>query len=93
MSFVNILDAQTAMMYRVQSTGLYIKSVTQGSNAESAGFKAGDRVVSVNGNEISSLSDLNKVVDGLTVGQTVSISVSRSERALTLQLKLAQYKS
>ena len=41
MSFINIPNAQTAMMYRVQQTGLYVQTVTDGSNAASAGFRSG----------------------------------------------------
>ena len=52
---VDVSNAQIAMMYRLSSTGVYIDDVTEGSNAQSTGFRSGDRIVSFNGAEILSL--------------------------------------
>ena len=91
-STVDINDAITAMYYQVSSTGVYISEVEQGSNAESAGFRSGDRIVSIDGTQISSSADITKLVDGHKAGDKVTITVSRGNRQGQATLTLEEYK-
>ncbi|MCX7614946.1 MAG: trypsin-like peptidase domain-containing protein [Clostridiales bacterium] len=92
-TFVDISNTRTALMYGLQETGLYVKSVSNGSSAQYAGFQPGDLIVSFNGVKISSMADLNKAIDKCKVGQTVRVVVKSDYQTKTLSLKLAQYKS
>ena len=55
--------------------GLYITGTANGSGAEKAGLKAYDRIVSADGNEINSQSDLTKVLRDKNVGDTISLTI------------------
>lgn len=78
MSLLDITSAQMAMMYGVSQTGCYISSVDKNSNASEAGFRSGDRIVSVNSTEVSSAEAVNKVISSLKVGDTVKFTVERN---------------
>lgn len=88
---LEISDFQTAMYYRVSQAGLYVYSVKDGSKAEAAGFKAGDLIRKVNGLELATEEEYNKILEDFKVGDTVSVTVSRSGRELTLNLELYEY--
>ena len=72
-------------------TGVYVASVKSGSNAEKAGFNAGDRVISVDGTEVKSISDLKSIISGHSVGDTLSFELERNGSTGTLQLTLEEY--
>jgi len=76
-------------MYRVSQTGVYILKVTGGSNAETAGLRSGDLVVSVEGTEVSTAAEIMSVIDGYEVGDSIEIKVMRSseEKVSTLTLE------
>ena len=59
-----------------------IDSVRAGEAADKAGFKAGDLVVSIDGTEIESWSDLQRVVQS-AIGRPLSIVVRRGEGLAT----------
>lgn len=91
-SVVNVNSAQTAWMYGVNETGLYISKVESGSDAEKAGLNVGDKIVSFNGNEISSDSDLSAALKECSVGNTVTIVVRRNGSDYEIQITLTEYK-
>lgn len=91
MTLVEINDRYSASIYRVNEYGVYVLEVDEGSNAQTAGFSAGDLIVSVDGKEIDSTTTLNAVLDEYSVGDTVEIVVSRRNRQGTLTLTLEEY--
>ncbi|MGN0456093.1 MAG: S1C family serine protease [Acutalibacteraceae bacterium] len=91
LSLLDISNTQTAMMYGVNETGVYIQSVEKGSGAESAGFKRGDRIVSVDGKEVNTKSEFNAAIKGKSVGDEIKITVSRSGKTTQLNLVLEEY--
>lgn len=78
------------MMYGVNETGVYIQSVTSGSEAESSGFSRGDRIVSVDGTEVSTSSEFDAIIKEHSVGDAVSITISRNGKQATLSLVLEE---
>ncbi|MEA4890665.1 MAG: trypsin-like peptidase domain-containing protein [Clostridiaceae bacterium] len=92
MTLIDISSEQTAMMYRVSQLGVYVLKVTDGSNAATAGFASGDCILSIDGAAVSASADLNTALDQHSVGDTVTIVVLRSNREISLQLKLDEYK-
>ena len=90
MSFVDITNAQTAMMYRVSELGCYVSSVEINSNAANAGFQSGDRITSVNGTSVSTSSDIETEISKMAVGDTVEFTVERNGRTGTLSLVLEE---
>jgi serine protease Do len=63
----------------VWPNGAYIISVEEGSPAEEAGIKAGDILVELNGEVISSSSDLMNGLEPFKDGDTVTVTVWRPD--------------
>lgn len=70
------------------TTGAVILSVVSGSPASKAGLVQGDVIVNINGTDITSSDDLQKVVQNAKAGQSVSITyyVGNSKRTTTATL-------
>lgn len=92
LSLLDISNNQTAMMYGVSETGVYIQNITAGSAAESAGFMRGDRIVSVDGTEVSTSAEFDSVIKKRSVGDEVTIRVSRNGKTTDLKLTLEEDK-
>ena len=90
MSTVDITSAQMAIMYGLSSTGVYINSVTEGSNADQVGFRAGDQIISFNGVDITSGDDLTAAIADCKVGDTVEIVIARNGQKYSGQLTLEE---
>ena len=90
-TYVEIKDAMTAMMYRVNELGLYISKVEQGSDGDTAGFKSGDYVVSIDGTKVSTAAQATAIIDKKAVGDTATFVVKRGGNEQTLTLTLTEY--
>lgn len=91
MSLVDVSNIQMAWIYRVGTPGLYVQNVEQGSNAQKAGFQSGDRIIAIDGTEVSSSSALKQKLDGYQVGDNVTFTISRNGQTAKLSMKLAEY--
>jgi serine protease Do len=91
MTFVDLTQAQKALLYGVSQLGVYVKSVESGSNAAGAGFKAGDMIAYVGGTKITSGTGLTQALEKYKVGDTVKITVVRNGNSGQLSLKLGEY--
>lgn len=91
-SVVDISNAQTAWMYRVSETGLYISKVQSGSDAQKAGLQVGDKITSFNGAEINSEADFSKAIKSCTVGSTVTITIRRNGMDYEVNITLSESK-
>ena len=92
MTVIDLTSTEKALLYGVRQLGIYVKSVDTGSNAASAGFRAGDLILSVGDTKITSYTALTKAFDQYSVGDTVKITVARNGSTGSLSLKLAEYK-
>ncbi|MDF3000344.1 MAG: trypsin-like serine protease [Bacillota bacterium] len=92
MSFLDLTTTQKALMYGVRQLGVYVQSVASGSNAEIAGFRAGDMIVSVGDTKITSSTVLSQALETYSVGDTVTITVIRNGSSGQLSLTLQEYK-
>ena len=84
------LDETTAKRNNLV-VGIYVVSIDEYSAAEKAGLKAGDVIVKADGQEIKSMTELNKIKNTHSIGDTMTVTVSRNgqekEFTLTLQEK------
>ena len=69
--------------------GLLVRSVERGSNAETAGLKAGDVIVKAQNQPVHSMADLQLAMRNPANG-TVSLAVIREKREQTLTLKVPE---
>jgi S1-C subfamily serine protease len=70
--------------------GALVNNVAQGSPAAHAGIHQGDVITALNGQPITSESDLLVALAHATPDQTVSITVNRNGHSLTLHAKLGE---
>ncbi len=85
---LQITDAETAAYYGVTNFGVYIADVTKGGGADKAGLQVGDRIISINGNEVSASTDLTDVISECAVGDVVTLNIARSGQILTVDVTL-----
>ena len=86
-TLIDITDARMAMMYRVQTIGVYVSQTDEDST-----LRAGDRIISVNGKEITSASEIKNIVDSSKVGDILSITVYRNGENIAISYTLKQAK-
>ncbi len=68
--------------------GVYIVQVYSDTAADLAGLQIGDRIVSVDGHEIKSISDMDTLINAFVVGQTITMVVDRDGQQITCTLTL-----
>jgi len=92
---VNLLEidnAWDAMMYRLDSLGVYVKSVEEKSDAEKSGIKAGDKIVSINNVDVTSAADVKKVLSSKNPGDKITLGILRNGREYNVNIVLSEYK-
>ena len=70
-----------------ENSGVYIAQVT-GNNAKKAGFAEGDKIVSIDGKNITNSTDLISEVQSHKSGDTVTIVVDRNGQSIEIQTVL-----
>ena len=75
--------------YRLPA-GLYVTDVASGGAAWEAGVQAGDILVSIDGESLSSAEDLTRILSAHAVGDTVELQLYRSGREGTVTATLTE---
>ena len=70
-----------------ENSGVYVAQVT-GNNAKKAGFAEGDKIVSIDGKNITSSTDLISEVQSHKSGDTVTIVVERDGQSIEIKTEL-----
>lgn len=91
MEFVDINSTETAFYYGVNKTGCYVLSVTSNSNAEKAGFRAGDLVQKVGDTEVQTSAEIKSAIKDKEVGDKVKFTVLRNNKTIDIEMTLAEY--
>ena len=74
--------------YREYKAGLYISKIYEGGAAEAAGLMEGDRIIKAEGKDISSYTQLTRVLSGKHVGDTMTMTVEREGEEIEVTLTL-----
>ena len=77
--------------YRIPA-GLYITAVDSNSHAFQLGIEEGDILISLNGQRITSQSELESMVYGMNIGDSLDAVIYRGGSQYKLQLELTEYK-
>lgn len=84
---VEEINAYYAQMQGVEM-GVRVAEVVRGGAAEQAGIKVGDYITQFNGEEVTSISELNYAKDQCKVGDTVKVDLKRQGEKVTVDLVL-----
>ncbi|MCF0135443.1 MAG: trypsin-like peptidase domain-containing protein [Lachnospiraceae bacterium] len=90
-TMLNITTAQMAYMYRVEELGVYVYSINEGSAAEKGGLQVGDRILTINGITVDNAETLKAEVEKIAVGQSLTMTVMRDGKTVTLDLTMGEY--
>lgn len=90
-SLLDITSEQMARMYNVSETGTYVYSVEDDSAAAEAGLKSGDRIISIDGQEITSNEDVRNLVSSSKVGDELNFVIQRGLSEETLTVTVGEY--
>ena len=92
-AFIGISAQQTAIPARrrhaaglSQDSAVMVATVEAGSAADRAGVKAGDIVLSLDGNPVTGADDLIRALTGERIGKGVAVDVLRGNDRFTLSL-------
>ena len=69
-----------------RNTGAYVRVVYVNGPAFAANLVMGDIIIRLNGVDIVSSSDLQRLLDGLVRGQSVQVTVLRDGREINLMM-------
>lgn len=78
--------------YYLMPAGLFIVELDPDSDAAQKGIQKEDILISVNGNHITSMDDLNYVLYGCSVGDTVETIIYRAGKQYRVYLTLSEAK-
>ncbi len=76
----------------VQQTpyGLFISSVQENSGASAAGLQVGDMILEVDGQEVSTSSEINEIRDEKSPGDTLRFTISRQGQTIEVDVTLQE---
>ncbi len=85
----DVTRPEQAIYYNLRSLGVYVIQVEEGTNDDV--FQKGDRVLAVDGKEISSGSDVTAIVKTHEVGDTLTITIYRNGKLMEVVATCYEY--
>lgn len=70
--------------------GLFISSIQKGSGAEKAGLKVDDMILEVDGQEVSSTSEINEIRDKKKPGDKLTFKILRERDTMEVAVELTE---
>ena len=83
------VDSNTARRYNLPE-GIYVESVEEGSSAETAGLQVSDIITKIEGQEVKSVNELNKIKYTYNIGDTVVLTVYRNGSEIEVSVVLSE---
>ena len=83
------VDETTATKYNIPK-GVYVESVEKDSPAEKAGIKKADIITKIQGNQITSINELNRIKYTYNIGDTITLTLSRNGQEMDVQVTLVE---
>jgi serine protease Do len=80
----------SAASYYTLPDGLYVSSVVGSSDAYRQGVRAGDIITAVNGQSVYTTEDVYAIKDGLSVGDTLTLTIYRSGDTFDVDIMLME---
>jgi phage shock protein E len=84
------LNEQLARYFNVARGGVLVTEVTAGGSAELAGIKAGDCIISVNGDPVTSTFDLNTLIEKVFNNQELNNQALNNKTGMEFSLSIVR---
>ena len=72
------VNEYTAQLYGLAATGLLVTEIRSDAPVSRSGLRVGDVITAVNGKSVSSVSDVQGITKGMSAGDTITVTVSRT---------------
>ena len=92
LTYVAINNFASAWLYGFDDFGIYVSNVDMRSDAYAAGIQVGDMIVSINGTEVQSESDIESQIKKCSVGDTINLVIRRNRQDYNVAITLSEYK-
>lgn len=86
------VDEATASYYNLPM-GVFVSSVEPGSAAELAGIQARDIIIDIEGETVTTATELNRIKNKYKAGDTIQLTINRAGQDIKIQLVLGEDKS
>ena len=83
-SFYECTDAFEARYYGLPGYGVYVTALTEGYNEQV--LKVRDRVISIDGKEISTFNDISSIIKSHAVGDVLKFQISRDGQVMEVEV-------
>lgn len=83
------VDSATAKRYNLPE-GIYVESIIEKSSAEKAGLQVSDIITKIEGKEVKSINELNKIKYTYNIGDTVTLNVYRNGEEIEIKVNLTE---
>lgn len=83
------VDPNITKRYNIPE-GIYVEEVQKDSAAEKAGLQQGDIITKIEGKEVSSINELNKIKYTYNIGDTVKLTIYRDGEESELDVTLTE---
>jgi len=83
------LNPQLAEYFGVKE-GVLVRSVSANSSAEKAGFKAGDVIIRVDGQKVTSPREISSILQAARARKTLPVTVVRRQKEVVLNVMLEE---
>jgi membrane-associated protease RseP (regulator of RpoE activity) len=83
------LDPRLGLALENEASGVYVEFVAPGGAGDVAGIRQNDRIVSIGSNAVSSVQDIETILEMTAAGATVPLVVERSGTALNVKIKVS----
>ncbi len=87
---VGAIPANASEHYELPS-GLYVSSVSKGSDAEAKGIREGDIITAVNGEPARTTDDILRVKNALYVGDSITFTIWRDGETFDVEVVLVDF--
>jgi serine protease Do len=82
------VSPEVAARFGLKNGGVVIADVREGSPAAKAGLKVDDAIIAINGKSVRENRELQRLVAGLAIGQTVPLAIVRGGEEMKLTLTI-----
>jgi serine protease Do len=83
------IDEATASLYNMP-VGVYVRSVTSGGAADLAGIQAGDIIIGINDEAVTTSEELNKIKNEYSAGDVIKLTIYRNGQDIDVNVTLQE---
>lgn len=83
------IDSSTAELYNLPK-GISVREIDENSPAKNAGIEIGDIITKIEGTEVSSVAELNRIKYNYSIGDTITLTILRNGKEQDIKIILSE---